>query len=233
MPRGLREPLNLENPHGPRHGSPRFSGRLRGPSGGHRPRSRPPGIVEPRGLTRPAVVGRRGSPVVLGDPQGPPRRKPRRGAPARPVAHHRRGRPAASGTGSTCRCPQLCGTPWTAEAQFRRDRGSSSSGGPVDTSRSCPQECAQVGEIRPDAGPRTPPRPTSGTTADVTSQPTRRSPALFTPPPHHVARDPAYRPALVHMAWGRTGGNQGSGGGRTAVAVHGGRVVHVSTTDGR
>ncbi|SDF63827.1 hypothetical protein SAMN05660485_03815, partial [Blastococcus fimeti] len=37
----------------------------------------------------------------------------------------------------------------------------------------------------------------------------------------------------VHRAWGRTGGNQGSAGGRGAVAVHGGRVVHVSTTGRR
>ncbi|SOC52391.1 hypothetical protein SAMN05660748_4063 [Blastococcus aggregatus] len=37
----------------------------------------------------------------------------------------------------------------------------------------------------------------------------------------------------VHRGWGRTGGNQGSAGGRGAAAVHGGRVVHVSTTDRR
>ena len=136
------------------------------------------GTAEPGGPTWPAVVGHHGSPVGLealgraDQPRRPARslalaalcRPSRstagvaaepldRGRAARPVAHHRRGRPAASRTGSTCRCPQLCGTPWTAEAQFRRDTGSSSTGGPVDTSRSCPQECAQVGEIRPDAGP--------------------------------------------------------------------------------
>ncbi len=95
----------------------------------------------------------------------------------------------------------------------------------VDRSRSCPQECAQVGEIRAR-------RVTRGDRhrADGASRRPRHAADLRFGPSGRPAADAAggRRRAAVRTAWGRAGRGRGQGvddGG----AVHSGRVVHVST----
>jgi hypothetical protein len=98
----------------------------------------------------------------------------------------------------------------------------------VDSSTSCPQECAQAGGIsyrRPHGTSRTPRG--RRRTPERGPRARRAGDLRFRHRPRVWARS---GPAVVHTTWGRTLGNQGRGGGRRAVAVRNRRDVHVSTT---
>lgn len=103
----------------------------------------------------------------------------------------------------------------------------------VDWSTSCPQRCAQVGEISPRPLTRRHDRPGVPTSSPTPGDPARRRPDLQV---HRIGagRTPAVG-APRPRTWVRTGdgpwGNRGTGGGETAAGVRNRRDVHVSTQE--
>jgi hypothetical protein len=109
----------------------------------------------------------------------------------------------------------------------------------VDSSRSCPQECAQTGDGRVSMA-------SPAVTLTARGHPTTQRPP--SPPVWHLTSTndvplrsgapvrpsvPGRRPSAVRTSWGRAVGVQGTTGGRSVDSVHSRRDVHVSTTGGR
>ena len=121
-------------------------------------------------------------------------------------------------------------TPLVPRSGAARDAGQWT--GSVDSSRSCPQECAQAGEIflgRPRIAPPTP----GGHPDDTTLCHAARAGTRLTctdavqPEPGHAAL--LRWGSEGRNGWGRSGERQGTAGGGRTVTVHNRRDVHVST----
>jgi hypothetical protein len=104
---------------------------------------------------------------------------------------------------------------------------------PVDWSTSCPQRCAQVGEISPRPLTRRHDPPSTPTSSPTPGDDGPRRPDLHVHPVRG-GRTPATAVQWAHT-WVRTGdgrwGNQGTGRGETAAHVRNRRDVHVSTQE--